>query len=671
MAIINNIGCPECMKSGHDVTQNHLMVFEDGSKFCNRKHFHASGRNYFEAAEDGLDISELPINGTIKYTPRQFKELVTAGKLADPMVRVLALSGMRMADRWEVMNEQERKEQQDDWNLDVEHFKKLKRTALVSRHIKPEVAVFYDIRIGRAASEVEGKKGAVNRHYYPRYENGELVGAKCRVLPKDFKQGHLGKLFGDQDLFGMHTMSNVLDSGQTMHTLMIVGGELDAAASQQMLWEHLSTGKYAGRKYHVWSVNKGESALSEILANKEHINKFRKIIWAFDNDDVGKKLSRECARLFADKSFFLKYPKGMKDPNMCLMKGNSKEFCDAWFNPSDIAEIAGGAIKSIGNMRDRLKQALPEQGLSWKWKSLNKITLGIRKHILFVIGAGSGVGKTEFCREVVKDLIDTHGESVGIISTEDPTHKVGRAYCGKWIGKRIELPQTNDKDHEDYREIFDYTEQEANDVIDYVADTGKLFVADLEGDYSMERIEEVCHDFHAMGINNILIDNLTGISVPAGVNKVEFLDQAVKRIGNLKDSKPMTIFLVTHLSRVGQNRVPHEEGGEVILADARGSGAIGQWASYFLGIERNTRAEDLTERTTTYISCVKDRDQGIFTGEKVMLRGDLKTGELNEPRRGFMADGASSTRKAESERPTELPDELDNSIGQAEPEVEY
>lgn len=50
-----------------------------------------------------------------------------------------------------------------------------------------------------------------------------------------------------------------------------------------------------------------------------------------------------------------------------------------------------------------------------------------------------------------------------------------------------------------------------------------------------------------------------------------------------------------------------------------------------MGIERNTRAETLDERTTTYISCVKDRDQGIFTGTKVMLKGDLATGRLREP----------------------------------------
>lgn len=664
MAIIQNIGCPACMKNGHDQTQNHLMIFEDGAGYCSRGHFHDNGRPYYQEPDGGAKITELPITGQVKYTQEQFRELVTEGKLVDDKLRAIALGGMRMADRWEVMNDVEKDAQLEEWRLDVEHFQKLKRTNLVPRHIKAEYCVFYDVRVGREPSPDGVKKGKVNRHYYPRYEEGVLVGAKCRTLPKDFKTGHLGKLFGNQDLFGMSTLSNVLDSGGRKDTLMIVGGELDAVAAQQMLCESQKGTRYEGVFKHVWSVNKGEQALSEILANKQHINSFKRIIWAFDDDDVGNKLNKECARLFAGKSYFLKYPVGCKDANKVLMAGKHKEFVDAWFNPIDISSLSGGAIKSVGSIRSTLKEAMPESGLSWPWQSLNKITLGIRKHVLFVIGAGTGVGKTEFCREVVKHLIDEHGESVGLISTEDPYKKVGRAFCGKWIDKRIELPATNDPKADGYREVFDYSEEDAARAIDKVADTGKLFIADLDGDYSMERVIEACEDFHAMGVDNVFIDNLTGIQCPHGVNKVQFLDDSVKAIGNLKDSKPMTIFLITHLSRVGQNRIPHEEGGEVILADARGSGAIGQWASYFLSVERNTRAEDLAVRTTTYIGCVKDRDQGIYTGTKVMLKGDLVTGRLKEPREGFMSQSAPTTQ------PTEVPD-LETSNEEEPQEVEY
>ena len=287
---------------------------------------------------------------------------------------------------------------------------------------------------------------------------------------------------------------------------------------------------------------------------------------------------------------------------------------------------------------------------------------------MIIVGAGSGVGKTEFLREVVKHLIEEHGESVGIISTEDPMVKVSRAFIGKWIDKRIELPPTNDPREDGYREVFDYTEEEANAAIDYVADTGKLFVADLEGDYSMEKVEQTCLEFEAMGISNIIIDNLTGIKLDERNfgGKVGALDECVKRIGTIKDRHPVTIFLVSHLTRPSGQRTSHEEGGEVILSDFRGSGAIGFWASYALGIERNTRAETLDERTTTYISCVKDRDQGIYTGTKVMLKGDVSTGRLMEPQARTKSFDTGEARQQEV--PADLGDTIEQSNFEEEQE---
>lgn len=662
MAIINNIPCPACQKNGHDATGNHLMIFEDGAGYCSRGHFHDSGKPYYHKPEGGIEITELPITGNIKYTVAQFKEMEREGKLADPKLRAIAIGGMRMADRWEVMNDSERSEQQTEWEADVEWFLTLKRKNLVSRHIRGDICALYDVRVGH------DEENRVSRHYYPRFEQGKLVGAKCRTLPKDFRFGHLGKLFGDQDLFGMNTLSTVLEKGRRKDTLLIVGGELDALAAQQMLMD-AAQGDWKGKPYHVWSINKGEACLQEIVANREHIDQFKKVIWGFDGDDVGQKLNQQAARLFPGKSYVLGYPSGCKDANKALMAGKAKEFVDAWFNAKSADEVFVSQIKSVSSMRASLKEAMPEAGLSWPWPSLNKITLGIRKHQLYVIGAGSGVGKTEFLREVVKHLVEEHGESVGIISTEDPVKKVSRAFIGKWIDKRIELPATNDPRADGYREVFDYTKEEADAAIDYVADTGKFFVADLEGDYSMEKVEQACLEFEAMGIKNILIDNLTGIKMNEREfgGKVGALDECVKRIGSIKDRLPVTIFLVTHLSRPGPGRTPHEEGGDVFLSDLRGSGAIGFWASYVLAPRRNTMAETLDERTTTYLSCVKDRDQGIYTGTYVVIKGDLATGRLREP--GKRTREFDTGKPKESQVPTE---ELGPTIEQtAELESEY
>ena len=124
---------------------------------------------------------------------------------------------MREQDRYEVFTEEEREELEAKWAAEIEFFKDLKVKHLVSRHIHGKIARFYDIRVGLDES------GNVDRHYYPLHDKGELIGAECRNLPKDFRYGHLGWKWGSRDLFGMHTLREVMDSGRRMDTVVVTG----------------------------------------------------------------------------------------------------------------------------------------------------------------------------------------------------------------------------------------------------------------------------------------------------------------------------------------------------------------------------------------------------------------------------------------------------------------
>jgi twinkle protein len=280
---------------------------------------------------------------------------------------------------------------------------------------------------------------------------------------------------------------------------------------------------------------------------------------------------------------------------------------------------------------------------------MDHLTLGIRPHQLILYGAGSGVGKTEVLRHIVKHLVEEHGESVGVISTEDPYVKVARSFVGKWINKRIELPPNNDPSSRGYRLAFNYTKEEVDDVIDYVAGLNKLFFADLSDSRSIDAVMEQVEEFYTMGVKHIIIDNLVGIEVKEDGkgNEREGIDEALKTFGLYKDNKEVTIHLVSHLKTVGLGRTPHEEGGEVQLSDFRGSRAIGFWASYAIAVQRNTQADTIEEKTTTYIKIVKDRDQGLYTGEKVILLGQESTGNLLEPSQRRKSTTVDKTRTTE------------------------
>ena len=639
MAIIGNSACPKCRENGHDKTGDHLIQFDDGAHYCGKVHLHKDGLKYYaEGSGDVMSrVLESEITGEVNYTVDQFKALERAGKLNDPDIRQLALSGMRAKHRWAVANEAERDAMIATRNHHRDYFNLLKVRNLVSRGITGLTAKRFNVRAG-----VDPETNQVTQHYYPVYNlNGEWVGAKCRTLPKNFAYDSLGHTFGDTMMFGqMASIEDFKENGRKVK-LLIVGGECDAMAAWQMLSEYDKLGKY---HYHVWSPVHGEQALQDIITQRDAINQFEEIILGLDNDAVGMQTNLQISRLFRGKCKFLVYPSGTKDANQCLVEGRSSEFIDAWFSPVD--QMLGGFVKSTTELSEMAK-VMPAMGQHWPWKPLNKITIGIRESMLFVIGAGSGVGKTHFTKEVCFSLMEQYSERVGVIYLEEPVIKTYRSYAGRYLpNKRIDLPPNDLDDPESYTKERDYTEEEANWAIDKLEELGLLYIADTKGDKSIEAVMKAVDEMVALGITKIVIDNLTAITHSKAGTKVEAIDETMKTIGTYKDENPITIFLISHLRRVdgsGSQRKSHAEGGYVSESDFRGAGSITMWANYVLGIERNTQAETEYEKRITTIRCVKDRDCGIYTGQTVKLFGNPDNGRLEvlTANSGATIEGAS------------------------------
>lgn len=623
MAIVMNIPCPECQATGHDQRGSNMIVFEDGGRFCNRAHWHKSGQSVYIPPGKDSGITDIPIDGRIKYTPDQFKELVESGKLNTPALRYMARSGMRGADKWVVSDEDERKQMLHEKELDHEYFNKLKIKNLVTRHIKGGVAKLYNVRVGHDT------KGRVDKHFYPCYDlSGNWKGAKCRTLPKDFRYDHLGWLWGEELLFGQQTMSDILAKGGRKDVVLLVGGECDAMAAQQMLLESRKGTKWEDIPYHVWSPNKGEMALSEILAQRDELQQFKKIILGFDNDEVGKELTRKVARLFRGKVYQIKFPSSCKDANDCLKQGKEKEFVNAWFNPSDPFE--GGVVSSASKFRDKAK-AQPTMGLGWPWPELDPVTYGLRPNSLYVLGAGTGVGKTKTTKAVVDHLINVHQEPVVVIYLEEQAEKTVRSFAGELIGKDLTAPPITDSEHPEYTPMRDYTEEQANDAIDCICDDHMLMIGNLEGRKDAESVVEVCEEALALGYTHFVIDNLTAFehkNKEGMAGSVSAIDTTMKTLGTFKDENPACLILLSHLKRPYGDRKPHEEGGAVQISDFRGSGSITFWANAVFGIERNTCAEVMKERCLTCYHCIKNRDVGYKVGSRVYAAFDFETGKL-------------------------------------------
>ncbi len=620
MSISHSVACPMCRETGHDSGGNHLLVFEDQGMYCGRSHYHKDGKPYYcDGDSDYIEkLLAQPITGEIRYSVSQFKELVKGGKLKNPTLRAIALSGMKASDRWAVGTDEEKSSMLESNQYHKDYFDKLPVRNLTSRGLRGDICRLFDVHVGVD----EGNK--VVRHYYPVH-NLDLSwrGAKCRTLPKDFSQGTLGFTWGETALFGMHVSAI---KGGRKKKLLVVGGELDALAAYQMLTDNDTNGNY---QYHVWSPTHGETAMNDIINNKESIDQFETIIWAFDDDSVGRSMNLQASRLFRGKSKFLIYPKGCKDANACLLEGRQSEFLDSWFAPVD--SYGTSTVKSVADLAERAKKT-PDMGLHWFTPELNKMTLGIRENMLMVIGAGVGVGKTHFTKEVCFHLMDTYKVAVGVLYLEEPPIKTLRSYAGRFSnGKRFDLPPNDPDDRDSWVKERDYTEEEACDAIDRLCEDNLLYIGDTNGDKSIDAVMKAVDDMMAMGIKFIVIDNLTAITHPKAGSKVDALDETMKAIGTYKDENPVTIFLISHLKRVGgdgSSRTPHNHGGEVFESDFRGSNSITAWANYVLSIERNTIAKTEHEKRITTVRCLKDRDFGMHTGSTVKLFGCPETGKL-------------------------------------------
>lgn len=623
MAIVESRPCPKCLENGHDKTGNHALVFEDGGVYCGKKSYHKDGEVYYKQGNGNYinDIINMPIDGNTKYTITTFKALEAAGKLNKPAVRAIALRCMSKRDRWEVGTQEEREELLAEIPPAKKYFDDLPVRNLVSRGIKGQIAREYDVHVGL------DENGKVASHYYPIHskETREWQGAQCRTLPKDFSKDHLGLTFGEVMLFGQKVSEEAVAAKRARYNkLLIVGGACDMMAAVQMLRSNDPEGKYF---YHVWSPVHGEKAMQDIVANKEAIDQFKEIICGLDNDEVGRDTNLKISRLFRGKCKFLQYPSGTKDANQCLMEGRTEEFIAAWFSPID--RYAESKVMTVDDLYEDALKEVP-MGLSWFAPLLNKLTLGIRLNMLMVLGAGSGVGKTEITKQLLFHLMENHGQKTGVIYLEEPPIKTLKSYASFYSNnKRLDLPKNDPTMPETYKASQDYTDDEARECIDKLRDLDMLHIVKHDGDKSVEAVMGYMDDMLARGIKYIVLDNLMGIDLPKGAgNKVDALDAVMKRLGDYKDENECFILLIAHLKQVDGDRVPHAYGGMGRQGDFKGTTNIVNWANYTLIAERNCFAEDEHAKRITLIRCLKDRDYGMETGSVVALYKDENTGRM-------------------------------------------
>lgn len=458
-------------------------------------------------------------------------------------------------------------------------------TALKARGITEETCR----TMGYQRATHGGETVQVANYYHP--ETRELVGQKIRTKDKTFKV--FGKLH--DALFGWQAWPV---GGKK---IVITEGEIDA----------LTVSQVQGNKYPVVSLPNGaSSAKKAILANMDYLKRFDEVVLMFDMDEPGRTATEQAAKLLGPRARIAELPR--KDPNETFLEMGAEPIIKAIWN----AKVRKPAGLYTGEEVLTMGEVSIEMGKSYPWESLTAATYGKRPHEMYLIGAGTGCGKTDWMKEDIAHNIAVHGEKCMTIFLEEPSLPLTIAtIAGKIDGQLYHIPG-----REFDREQYERTKR-------LVAENLLLFKVEdsIEPEDVTELIREAVEGY---GVKHVYLDHVTYLLDSSGDGDLAATKQLMRSLNDLNKSLPFTLYYVAHLRKKDSKAKSHEEGGRITLDDFAGGKAITQYANFVFGLERSQQDPD--EKDVTTFRILKDRYTGQGTGLTFYLQYDPTTGRKSE-----------------------------------------
>ncbi len=420
--------------------------------------------------------------------------------------------------------------------------------------------------------------------------DGQVVAQKLRFRDKQFA------FIGDTKqagLFGQHLW-------QPGRRLVITEGEIDCLSVAQVL----------DLKWPVVSIPNGaQGAVKAIKREIEFVEGFDEVVLMFDMDEPGRAAMQEVAAILTPgKARIAELP--MKDPSEMLVAGNGKGIVTAIY---EAQTVRPDGVVTFGSLKERVLAPI-EQGLPWPYPELTKLTHGRRYGEVYALGAGTGVGKTDLFMEIVEFTAVNLNEKCGLFYLEQPPVETAKRLAGKHANKRFHVPDAG------------WTDEELLATFEKIEASGNVFMYDHFGSSEWDVVKsKMQHMVLVEGVKHIFLDHLTAFAAEAEDEK-KCLEQITAQIAKFAQQYNVCFYFISHLAT--PEGKPHEEGGRVMIRHFKGSRAIGFWAHFMFGMERNQQAECLIERSTTTFRVLKDRFTGQATGHCLYLRYEAETGRL-------------------------------------------
>jgi twinkle protein len=461
-------------------------------------------------------------------------------------------------------------------------------SGLPKRALSEATCKFFDYGVGTFKNE------PCHFAHYRDPTTRELIAQKVRLASKDFPvlKADGAKL----PLFGQHLWRG------DRRSVVITEGELDA----------MSVSQVQQNKYPVVSLSGGAgNAIHDIKRHYEWLCEFDKIVLMFDDDRDGNHAAEVCAEILPDGKVFIAQIEGYKDANAALVDGKASAITSAFWNAKPYQPEG---IFTLSDIKEDVLAPV-EMGTPWFLDKMTELTFGRRAGEVYYFGAGTGVGKTDFFTQQISYDVMELGVPTACIYLEQPPAETGKRILGKIFGKQFHVPDGS------------WTQDELDHAFTEVEKTGKLFLGGNFSSASWEPIKaRIRFMSHGLGVKHFYLDHLTALADPS--KERESLEIITKELALLAQELKIIIHVISHLAT--PEGKPHEEGGRVMMRHFKGSRAIGFWAHFAFGLERNPQHEDAEIAQQTTLRCLKDRYTGRATGKLITLAYDAGTGLISE-----------------------------------------
>lgn len=494
--------------------------------------------------------------------------------------------------------------------ISVQDVLELPSRDLKDRRIRKDTLDYFGVRVGLNGAD----NTKIDHHFYPCHsKQGELMGYTQRICDtKDFYKVGSTK---DCILFGQLQAISSLSNTK----LFVTEGQVDAMALFQVMCDNMQK-NWLDKGYIpcVVGVTTGaQGGATQLMQNKEFLNRYKEIIIVFDSDEPGRKGAEKIAKTLENRVLLASLP--LKDAGLMLEEGQERELYSAVLKEAQPYEPDGIVNAALAWDRYKERKSVECHEYPPQFSELNKKTYGWRFGSVVTVTSGSGMGKTSFMRELVHDILITTEEKVAIVALEEDIGDSIEGLMAIELNKRIQLPDVEVSD-EDERKAFDKLfKGERVEMYDHF---GGMDDADL--------FSRIKYFNTYLGCRVVVLDHLSIViseSADQGDERRR-IDAVMTKLAKIAKTLDIVIFLVVHLRKAQQGK-SFEEGHVPTSDDLRGSGSIKQLSWDVIALSRNQQEQDSRKRNTSGVHVLKCRFTGR-TGPAGHVFFDEMTGRMLE-----------------------------------------